>query len=463
MKNIMSKKFTYMSFCIATVLVLIGCSGNDTNTQQNEENNVTQNQEGIVYDDGLAWDTIGQTYIMEDEILSGEVSLTVWVDNEEFGEAIVSGFKNKYPGVNVSYQTINTDDAVDQMALAGEAGLGADVFLLAHDQVGTAYNSSLLGMMGQYEEEINRRFLSSAVDTVEIDGILWGIPILTETIALFYNETLLNELYEEGVIDSPEPLTSFEEIIQFAYEFNDSSINKWALRFNTEEAYMNHMFLTAYGYQLFGENGDNPDMVGFDTPPTLQGLEFYQTLRPIWDVNSGDITWDVTVMEFALGETPYLISGPWAIEEVRKGSIENDFEFGVTTIPLIDNKQPRTFSGNQIIAVSPYSNYPAAARVLAMYIASDEMLTFLYQDLGKIPALNEQYTSNIEGLEDDEIIKGFMEQAIYTDPMPSIQEIVYFWTSAESMWRAVWDGLLTPEEAVEKAMDDYNTLREIGS
>jgi len=146
------------------------------------------------------------------------------------------------------------------------------------------------------------------------------------------------------------------------------------------------------------------------------------------------------------------------MEPVSKGAQENDFAFGITKIPLIEGRQPYTFLGVNIICVSPYSKFPAAARALAMYIASEEMLTYTYEKMGKIPALNEKYAANIQGLNDDPYMRGFMAQAEFSNAMPSIPEMSFYWPTARSMFQAVWDNVLTPKEAVEKAYDEYNTL-----
>ena len=40
-------------------------------------------------------------------------------------------------------------------------------------------------------------------------------------------------------------------------------------------------------------------------------------------------------------------------------------------------------------------------------------------------------------------------------------EMASFWAPAETMYRSVWEGLATPEEAAAKAVDDYNSARQL--
>jgi len=410
-------------------------------------------------DGDLKWDAKTNSYVLEDEILNGSQSLKIWLDNAGFADAIIEGFKTMYPDVNIEVQSVIPQDSVNKMVLEGEAGTGADIFFIPHDHVGRAYSNSVLGMMGRYEESIRERFLESAVNTVDIDGTLYGVPYLTESIAFYYNKTILNDLHAQGVIPSAEPARNWEEIIALAKTYNDTRTNTWTIRWQVEEPYYDYMFLTAFGYELFGPDRTDPDSIGFDTPEALEGIRYFKKLREVWNINSGDSSWDVTTIEFAKGKTPYLISGPWSIENARTGAEENNFEFGVTTIPLMDGRQPYTFAGINVICVSPYSKYPGAARALAMYMASEEMLSYVYEKMGKIPALNDTYAANIKGLKDDMDIRGFMAQAEYSNAMPSIPEISFYWTTAKTMFTSVWDDVLSPEEAVTNAYSEYNTLR----
>ena len=448
-------------------------TGNDTSAKKEETNAtagaIVADGEKFIDDGGIIWDVENQMYVMEDAVLNGEVPLKLWVDNEDFGNEIVANFQAKYPNVKIEVQEVATGDAVSKMSLEGEAGNGADVFLINSDAMGSAMNASVLGMMGRYSDIIREKMLDSTVSTVEVDGELYGVPYLTESIAMIYNKTLLEQAYADGLVESAEPAKDFNDIIEFANKYNDEKNNTWAIRWQANDAYVNEFFLTAYGYELFGEDGTDADAINLDTEAVLNGLKYYQSMRPVWNVNSADASWDATVVEFQKGTTPYLISGPWAMQTVAEGAdgvitqddvetvVGNGYEYGVVPLPMVDGNQPYTFSGVQIAAVSSYTKYPAAARALVMEIISNETLEFAYNDLGKVPAVKD--TAQINGLEDDVNIQAFLKQAEFSKPMPSIPEVSYFWNVAKDMECSVWDGISTPEDAMTKAMADYEALR----
>jgi arabinogalactan oligomer/maltooligosaccharide transport system substrate-binding protein len=462
------KKFTAFLLIAAMVGTLAGCGGSTGtmstggSTEQGGASSSGSGEadaSGLIDDGGIFWNTQTQMYELEEEVLNGTATLKAWVDNDGFAEALQTGFMEKYPGVNLEVMVVSTGDAADKMALEGEAGTGADAFMLVHDNISKAMNSSIIGMFGRYDEQIRERYLESAVGVVDIDGQIYGAPLLIESAALFYNKTLLNQLAADGYIASADVPKDFEDIKEIAKVYNDERNNKWTMRWETGNAYMNHYVLTAFGYELFGPDRNDPEKLNLSTPEAIKGLEYHLSLKEVFDVPSADTNWDTTVVEFGKGETPFLLVGPWAIEEVAKGAEENGFEFGIAPLPKVDGNQAYTFSGVQLACVSAYSKYPAAARALAMYMAGDEMAEFLYGSLNKIPSLKEEYANKIPGLKDDERVQGVMQQAAFSQPMPAIKETEYYWTVAETMMRSVWDGVMTPEAAAQKAQEDYNTLR----
>ena len=430
----------------------------EANKPEKDNNEGDASSERYIEEGGLTWDTQEKEYVIEDDILNGKKELKLWIDNEKFGDAIVAAFKGKYPDAKVVYEVVSSTDSASKMALEGEAGTGADVFLIPHDKVGEAMNTSVIGMMGRYGEEIEDRFLESAVGTVKIDGQIYGVPVLTECIGLIYNKTMLEDLQKQGLVDSAEPAKDFNDIYALAEKYNDAAKNQWTIRWEAGNSYINYFWLTSNGYRVFGENGDDAAKINLDSQEVIDGLNAFKKFRTVWDVNSGDTTYDSTVVEFAKGQTPYVISGPWALNDIEKVAKENGFEYGVVPLPMVDGKQPYTFSGVQLMCVSTYTKYPAAARALAMICGGDEVEGALYNDLQKLPAVKD--SSTIAGLAEDERAQAFMAQAAYSFPMPSITEIKYFWTADETMIRSVWDGTATPEEAAVKAQKDFNDLKQ---
>jgi len=369
--------------------------------------------------------------------------LLVWLDNEDWAKAVIAGFNKIYPDVTVKFENVGNVDSRGKVSLDGPAGIGPDVFLMPHDHIGNAIIDDIcLPFPVDMQKKYSDLLLEAAINTCTSGGELYAVPISTENIAFFYNKDLLG--------NNPVP-QSFEEVIAFAEKWNDPSSNKYALRWQVDDSYHNYFFLTAFGMKLFGPNMDDFKQPGFDSPEAKKGVEFHTSLRKYYNVNTADATWDSTVAAFQRGEVPFTITGPWAIGDALK----NKLNFGITKLPTISGTQPRCFSGNIVAAVSSYTKNVHAARAFVDFLASVEGETIQFKQTGKLAAYKD--ISGIEGLRDDVLLRGIMEQAPYADPMPVIPEVNQMWDAQKALFTFTWDGQLTAEEAQKKAMETYDT------
>ncbi|MCL2094003.1 MAG: maltose ABC transporter substrate-binding protein [Treponema sp.] len=368
--------------------------------------------------------------------------LLVWLDNDDWANAVIAAFNRRYPEVTVRYENVGNVDSRGKVSLDGPAGIGPDVFLMPHDHIG---NAILDDICLPFPADVQRRYadllLEAAVLTCTSEGTLYAVPISTENIAFFYNRDLL------GGTPVPE---SFEELIAFARVYNDPAQNRYALRWQVDDSYHNYFFLTAFGMELFGPDMDDFRNPGFDSIQARRGIEFHTSLQSIYNVRTTDATWDATVAAFQRGEVPFTITGPWAIGD----ALSNNVNFGITKLPTINGVQPRSFSGNIIASVSSYSRNVRAARAFVDFLVSLEGATIQYQVTGKLAAYKDIH--EIEGLRDDPLLMGIMEQAPFADPMPVIPEVNQMWDPLKELFTFTWDNLLSVEEAQTHAMATYD-------
>ena len=245
----------------------------------------------------------------------GKTVVKLWLDYDEYAEALEEAVEAKYPQY----------DTRTKLELDGPAGVGPDIFIQPHDGMAQSIQSQILLPLGEkLTSQVQERFIEGSVQTVEFDGTYYGVPLSTESVAFFYNKTLLEE-------NGFEVATTFEELIEQAKQYNDASANKFLFRFDAGNSYTMHPFLTSAGFELYGPNHDDASQVNLNTPEVVKGLTFYQSLKEILPVPYADLNWDSIEVEFAKGNVPYIITGPWSIAEVRNQN--TGFEWGITTIP----------------------------------------------------------------------------------------------------------------------------------
>ena len=380
-----------------------------------------------------------------------KVEVKLWLDNDDYGAAMEEALEAALPNIDIIFENVGSVDALSKLELDGPAGLGADVFIIPHDNMSTGINGQmLLPLSSDMGADIEERFIDASVGTVKVDNTYYGMPLSTETVALFYNKTLLDE-------NGFDVAKSFEEIKEQAAKYNDASSNKFLMRYEAGNSYTMHLFLTAGGFELYGPTHDDASQVNLNSQGVIDGLTFYESMKEYLNVPYADLNWDSVEVEFAKGNVPYIITGPWSIQEVT--TQDAGFEWGITTIPTINGVQPETFSGNIIACISAYTEHPQEAKQVLEFLGSEEGLKVTYDVKGSIPALKD--ATVIEGINEDPYVLGILEQAQFTQAMPVLPEMSSYWGAAETMYRSVWEGLSTPEEAAEKALTDYNAALEL--
>lgn len=368
-------------------------------------------------------------------------SLTLWFDNDTYNEEIVALWNAKYPDIPLTVVNVGTTDARQKNELEGPTGTGADVFVMAHDGVAVSAQAGNILEIDLLADEVRSCFVDNAIDAVTYDGKIYAFPLSMKTIVMFYNKDLVDT-----------PVDTWAEMKAFAAEYNDPTQNKFACIWQAVEPYYAHGFLGGYGYDLFGENHDDPDQLGWDSTEAAEGLAFYKTLHDdIYPVASADATWDAMNSMFSAGECPYVITGPWSIADFTNAGVN----FGIAPLPKMDNGiRPKTLSTVDTVCVSSFTKYPVASMLLAEFIATDPgALELLYETKNELSA-------SIEGQKLDCYVNDpFMTSiAVAVNdalPQPYIPEMANVWAPYQKAIIAVWDDLQTPEEALTAAQNEF--------
>lgn len=341
-------------------------------------------------------------------------------------------FEEKY-GVPFVFEPINATDSPGKLAQDGPAKQGADVFFMAHDHLGEVVAA---GLVYPNEATDASQFLESAITACSSEGKLYGYPTAIETYGLFYNKKLIDKA----------PAT-YQEIIDFAKTFNDVKNKKFGLMIEPDNFYFSYQYLAGYGGYVFGKDGTDPDDIGLNNEGAIEGAKFLQSLKEILPVNSGDITGDVRDGLFKEGKLAMQVSGPWSVQPYTEAGVE----FGVTPLPLLPNgKNPVSFSGVRALYINSYTDYPVASRMFAEYCVTKESLVKLYKTAGHIPPRKDLMED--PDLKADPYTTAFLQQAQYSQPMPSIPQMGAVWAQGKTALASIWNNNTDPRETLDNAV-----------
>lgn len=360
-------------------------------------------------------------------------SLTVWVDETRQAavESAAQAFEDE-TGTTVEIVQKNFEDIRTDFLAQVPTGEGPDITVGAHDWLGEL---TVNGVVAPIElGDMASQFEPVAIQAFTQDGQVFGLPYAIENIALIRNTALADEApatWEDAVAAGEAAGTKFPILIQTGTE---------------GDPYTYYPLQTSFGAPVFEQNDDgsySPEL----TMGNEGGFEFAQWLADEGKagVLSTDVTYDIAVEAFRNGESPFIIGGPWMLEQFQ------DLDLSIDPIPAAGPESAQPFVGVQGFYVSAQSkNALLANDFLVNYLSTEEAQTALFEAGGRPPAL----TAAADAASSDPIVAGFREVGADAVPMPSIPEMGSVW----AFWGVTQANIITgqsqPDEAWEKMISD---------
>ncbi|NIK69550.1 MULTISPECIES: maltose ABC transporter substrate-binding protein [unclassified Paenibacillus] len=425
----------FVTTMITALFIVSACGGGGSN---NNGNSAATNAPAATEEASANAGNGGASEEPADEAIVPEegATLTVWDSKNERGfvEEMAKEFTAQY-NIPVKIEEVESPDQVKKLTTDGPAGIGADIVTFPHDNLGQAVAAGLILPNDFFEEETKTANAEAAVNAVTSGGILYGYPRSVETYALFYNKDLVQT-----------PPASFDDIVTFSKTFNDPAKNKYALMWEMGNFYFNYIFFASTGGYVFGENGTNAADIGLNNDGAVEGLKYFQSLKQILPIKSGDASADIIQGKFADKSLAMTITGPWKVGDFKNLGIN----FGVAPIPTVNGKPAVSFSGVKAWYVNSFTKYPNASRLFANFISSKAGQLKDYSLTGAIPA-------NKEAMEDptfkaDEISSGFAAQFVNSQAMPSIPEMGKVWDPIGAALADIWNENKDPKASLDNAV-----------
>jgi maltose-binding protein MalE len=368
---------------------------------------------------------------------SAEGTLTVWTDQGRSTavEAMGKEFTAKY-NVPVRTQVMAFGDVRNNLQLGGPVGQGPDIIVGAHDWIGQLSSNGLLSEIELAPEQA-AKFDPVALRAFTYAGKLYGLPYLTEAVAVYYNPDIISEV----------PATWADTIKLAEQLVKDKKVERGiAIPNGTGDPYHHYALFTGFGGYVFGRDKDgnyNPADVGLDNPGALKAAEEIDRLVKA-DVLNAAVGYGEAQTLFTGGKLAMWVTGPWALDTIRKSGVK----YAVAPLPKMDDT-PRPFVGSQGFMVNKFSKNELLAKAfLTEFVATDEGMKLLYDAVPFIPA----WLPLQDKLEDKDL-KNFAKSVANGDPMPAIPQMAAVWTS----WGNAITLIYQQKEDPDKAMKDAAT------
>ncbi|HMO09939.1 MAG TPA: extracellular solute-binding protein [Actinotalea sp.] len=353
----------------------------------------------------------------EEGPVRGSEDLVIWTDDTKL--ATIQAIADTYAaqeGITVGVQAVT--DTRSSFLTANEAGNGPDVLIGAHDWVGQLVANGGIDPLQLSADDL-AGYSESAVRAASYDGQLYGLPYGVEAIALYCNTEVVGDT----------TFASLDDALAAGQAAVDAGTVESAMNLpvgeNGDPYHMQPLFTSAGGY-LFGLNEDgsyNPEDLGVDSEGGLAaGAKIASLGESGQNVLRRSISGDNNIAMFAEGRAACMISGPWALADVRAGLGEDGFT--IQPIPGFAGAGPaKPFMGAQLFYVASRGiNKAFAQDFIANFVNTEETMQALYEGANLPPAM----TAVRAGVTDT-ATDTFGSAADGADPMPAIPAMDAVW------------------------------------
>ncbi len=312
-------------------------------------------------------------------------------------------------------------------------GHGPDLFVFAHERVGSWAPSGLLAPVAVDAA----RFLPGTAEAFRWEGRQLGAPLAFKTLALFFNRRLV----------ASAPKTT-DELLALGGRFADPAQGRFLLAYQSGDFYYHAAWLFGFGGSLFApeEGGSGPrrdeaegragseGRLELDTPGAEASLAFVAKLQAEGFVPQEATSALVTEL-FSQGKAPFAINGPWFVGELPK-----DLDYGVAPLPVVSatGRPARPFLTVEGLYLSAHALEPEGAREALAFLVSDDSALLRAKVARQLVANRAAYDD--PSVAKDPVLQAFRAAAVLAIPMDASPRMQLVWEPGQSALRAALRG-----------------------
>lgn len=376
----------------------------------------------------------------------GPVTITWWDTSNATNEAptyqaLVKDFEKANPDIKVKYVNVPFDQAQNKFDTAAGASGAPDVL---RAEVGWTPAFAQKGFLAPLDDtealEEKDAFQPNLIKQAEFDGKTYGVPFVTDTLALVYNKALFEKA---GITEAP---TTWDELKADAATIKSKTgvDGYWG----STSAYYAQPF-------LYGEGTDTVDAeakkITISSPEAKKGLTTWQGLFDGEGLHKADTTADAYAHiqdAFVNGKVAAIIQGPWEITNFYKGSAFQDKNnLGIATVPAGSTGEAGAPTGGHNLSIYAGSDeaHQEASAAFVKFMTSAETQAQIALKNSTLPTRDDAYTDEVKA---DPGIAGFQTVLPAAQPRPELPEYSSLWGPMDQELPKIASGAETLDEGL---------------
>ncbi|MFG3031646.1 extracellular solute-binding protein [Streptomyces sp. NPDC048253] len=391
---------------------------------------------------------------------SGPVTITWWDTSNATNEAptyqaLVKQFEAANKDVKVKYVNVPFDQAQNKFDTAAGASGAPDVL---RSEVGWtpafAKKGFFLPLDGTEALKDQAKFKSNLIEQAKYEGKTYGVPIVTDTLALVYNKAL----FTKAGIEAPKTWDDLKTAAA-TIKAKTGVDGYWG----STQAYYAQSF-------LYGEGTDTVDADAKKiTVNSAAAQKAYGTWLGLFDgkgLHKADTTADAYAHiqdAFVNGKVAAIVQGPWEITNFYKGTAFTDKNnLGIATVPAGSTGKAGAPTGGHNLSVYAGSDkaHQAAALKFVNFMTSAASQATIAQKNSTLPTRDDAYTAAVKA---DPGIAGYQTVLSAAQPRPALPEYSSLWGPLDTELPKIAGGketldkgLSTAETAIAKLVPDFS-------
>ena len=370
--------------------------------------------------------------------------LTVWGNAEDQAEengkwlqTMCEQFNSEHPEWDITFEYGVCSEQDAGKTIPQDPSNSGDVYFFANDQLQTLIDANAIAKLGgETADYVKNTNSSSIVNSVTVDGNIYGIPFTTNTWFMYYDKSKFTQ----------DDIKSLDKMLE-----------KDKVAFNITEGWYMSSFFLANGCTYFGSNGTDAK-AGIDLSGD-KGADATKALVSL--VNNPNFVNDaqgVGIAGLRDGSVGAFFSGSWDYKSVKEILGDN---FGAVSLPTVKiggtDKQLKAFAGSKAIAVNPNCKYQQIAVALAKYLGGKEAQQKHYDLRNVIPCNTELL--NTDKIKNDVLIKAQNDTIDKTSIIqPTLTQMNDYWAPAQNFAKSIVNGEITSDNAATKTDEFYKLI-----
>ncbi|MFI1352348.1 extracellular solute-binding protein [Streptomyces sp. NPDC020898] len=391
----------------------------------------------------------------------GPVTITWWDTTNATNEAptyqaLVKEFEAANKDIKVKYVNVPFDQAQNKFDTAAGASGAPDVL---RSEVGWtpafAKKGFFLPLDGTEALADEAKFQPSLIEQAKYDGKTYGVPLVTDTLALVYNK----ELFEKaGITEAPKTWADLKTAAA-TIKTKTGVDGYWG----STQAYYAQSF-------LYGEGTDTVDATAKKiTVNSAAAKKGYETWLGLFDgkgLHKADTTADAYAHiqdAFVTGKVAAIVQGPWEITNFYKGTAFKDkANVGIATVPAGSSGKAGAPTGGHNLSVyagSDAAHQKASLKFLNFMTSAKSQETIALKN-STLPTRDDAYTAQVKA---DPGIAGYQSVLAAAQPRPALPEYSSLWGPLDTELpqiaggkESLDKGLGNAETAIAKLVPDFS-------